>query len=139
MKHIPIRCEMTELFDAAPERVFKAWTNKKTVSWYGRRHRAFCDWTLRGGAWRPCIKSPQGEEYWMRGKYVRSLALCIVFTYEDGSGKGKGWGNHCAITFNRIGNKLRWYSIKLISWEIRDSHHGGWSSAFECLREFIEE
>jgi uncharacterized protein YndB with AHSA1/START domain len=58
--------EIVELFDATPERVFKAWTNKKDfVSWYGPEGFTvpFCEMDVRvGGAWRACIKSPQGEE-----------------------------------------------------------------------------
>jgi len=138
--------EMTELFDAAPERVFKAWTNKKDlISWYGPEGFTvpFCELDLRvGGAWRACIKSPQGEEYWMQGKYIEIISPSrLVFTYEDGSGKGRLGETIVSITFNKIGNKTQmvFRQTNFPTTEIRDSHHGGWSSAFECLRDFIEE
>ena len=82
--------EMVELFDATPERVFKAWTNKKDfVSWYGPEGFTvpFCEMDVRvGGKWRACIKSPQGDEYWMQGKYIEITSPSrLVFTYGDGS------------------------------------------------------
>ena len=84
--------EMLELFDATPERVFKAWTSKKDfVSWYGPEGFTvpFCEMDVRvGGKWRACIKSPQGDEYWMQGKYIEITSPSrLVFTYGDGSEK----------------------------------------------------
>ena len=77
--------EIIELFDASPERVFKAWTNKKDlISWYGPEGFTvpFCEMDVRvGGAWRACIKSPKGEEYWMQGKYIEiNSPSRLVFT-----------------------------------------------------------
>ncbi len=138
--------EMTELFDATPDRVFKAWTNKKALmSWYGPEGFTvpFCEMDVRvGGAWRACIKSPQGDEYWMQGKYMEIISPSrLVFTYEDGSGKGLLWETIVTITFNKIGNKTQmvFRQTNFPTMVSRDSHHGGWSSAFECLRDFVEE
>ena len=122
--------EMTEMFDATPERVFKAWTNKKDlVSWYGPEGFTvpFCEMDVRvGGAWRACIKSPEGAEYWMQGKYIEiSSPSRLVFTYEDGSGQGR--------------TQMIFRQTNFPTKELRDAHHGGWSSAFKCLREFTEQ
>lgn len=136
--------EIVELFDAKPERVFKAWTNKKDfVSWYGPEGFTvpFCEMDVRvGGAWRACIKSPKGEEYWMQGKYIEiTHPSKLVFTYEDGSGKANPGETIVTISFNPIGNKTEmvFRQTNFPTAELRDSHYGGWSSAFECLREFI--
>jgi len=138
--------EMTEMFDAAPERVFKAWTNKKDlVSWYGPEGFTvpFCEIDVRvGGAWRACIKSPEGAEYWMQGKYIEiSSPSRLVFTYEDGSGKGLMGETIVTISFNKIGDKTQmiFRQTNFPTKELRDAHNGGWSSAFKCLREFTEQ
>ena len=137
--------EMVEFFDATPERVFKAWTNKKDfVSWYGPEGFTvpFCEMDVRvGGAWRACIKSPHGDEYWMQGRYLEITSPSrLVFTYEDGSGKGLMGETFVTITFNQIGNKTEmvFRQTDFPTTELRDAHFGGWSSAFECLREFVE-
>ena len=136
--------EIVQLFDASPERVFKAWTNKNGfVSWYGPEGFTvtFCEMDVRvGGAWRACIKSPQGDEYWMQGKYIEiTNPSRIVFTYEDGSGKPIMGETIVTISFKKIGNKTEmvFRQTNFPTVELRDSHYGGWSSAFKCLREFI--
>ena len=135
--------EIVQLFDAKPEIVFKAWTNKKDfVSWYGPEGFTvpFCEMDVRiGGAWRACIKSPQGEEYWMQGKYVEiTHPSRLVFTYEDGSGKANMGETIITISFKPIGNKTEmvFRQTNFPTAELRDSHYGGWSGAFKCLREF---
>jgi uncharacterized protein YndB with AHSA1/START domain len=136
--------EIIELFDATPERVFKAWTNKKDfMSWYGPEGFTvpFCEIDVRvGGAWRACIKSPQGEEYWMQGKYLELTSPSrLVFTYEDGSGKPIMSETVVTINFNKVGNKTEmvFRQTNFPTEELRDSHFGGWSSAFKCMRKFI--
>ena len=138
--------EIIELFDASPERVFKAWTKRQDlISWYGPEGFTvpFCEMDVRvGGAWRACIKSPKGEEYWMQGKYLEiNSPSRLVFTYEDGSGKGLMGETIVTIEFSRIGNKTRmiFRQTNFPTKELRDSHNGGWSSAFECLRKFTNE
>jgi uncharacterized protein YndB with AHSA1/START domain len=137
--------EMTELFDASPERVFKAWTDKKDfISWYGPEGFTvpFCEMDVRvGGAWRACIKSPGGEEYWMQGKYIEiTNPSRLVFTYDDGSGKNMlGEGTTVTITFKKLGTKteMKFRQTNFPTVAMRDSHYGGWSSAFNCLREYL--
>jgi uncharacterized protein YndB with AHSA1/START domain len=138
--------EMVELFDATPERVFKAWTNKKDfVSWYGPEGFTvpFCEMDVRvGGAWRACIKSPQGDEYWMQGKYIEITSPSrLVFTYGDGSEKPKMGETIVTITFNKVGDKTKmvFRQTNFPTKELRDSHFGGWSSAFRCLRSDVEK
>jgi len=137
--------EIVELFDATPERMFKAWTNKKDfVSWLGPEGFIvpFCEMDVRvGGAWRACIKSPQGKEYWMQGKYMEiSSPSRLVFTYEDGSEKPKMGETIVTISFNKVGTKTEmvFRQTNFPTMELRDSHYGGWSSAFECLRSAVE-
>ena len=138
--------EIVELFDAKPERVFNAWTNRKEfVSWFGPEDFtvSFCEMDVQvGGAWRVCIKSPQGDEYWMQGKYIEiSNPTRVVFTYEDGSGKALLGETIVTISFNPVGNntEMVFRQTKFPTAELRDSHHGGWSSAFICLRNQLKK
>ena len=137
--------EMVELFDATPERVFKAWTSKKDfVSWYGPEGFTvpFCEMDVRvGGKWRACIKSPKGDEYWMQGKYIEITSPSrLVFTYGDGSEQPKMGETIVTITFNKVGNKTKmvFRQTNFPTSELRDSHYGGWSSAFRCLKGDVE-
>ena len=138
--------EMVRVFDAPPEKVFSAWTvRKEFVSWYGPEGFTvpFCEMDVRvGGSWRACIKSPQGDEYWMQGKYIEITSPSrLVFTYEDGSGKGLMGETIITIHFNPMGNKTEmvFRQTNFPTKELRDAHNGGWSGAFECLREFTEQ
>ncbi len=138
--------EITELFDASPERVFKAWTDRKDLlAWYGPEGFTvpFCEIDVRvGGSWRACIKSPQGEEYWMQGKYIEIVSPSrLVFTYEDGSGQGRLGETIVTINFIKVGNKtqMNFRQTNFPTVESRDSHYGGWSSALVCLRKLITE
>lgn len=137
--------EIVELFDAPPERVFTAWTNKKDfISWYGPEGFTvpFCEMDVRvGGAWRACIQSPQGDKYWMKGKYIEiTPSSRLVFTYEDGSEEPKLGETLVTILFNKVGNKTEmvFRQAGLPTAELRDSHYGGWSSAFKCLRQAVK-
>jgi uncharacterized protein YndB with AHSA1/START domain len=136
--------EIVQLFDAKPERVFKAWTTKKDfTAWYGPEGFTvtFCEMDVSvGGAWRVGMRSPQGEEYWMQGKYIEiTHPSRLVFTYEDGSAKPIMGETIVTINFNPIGNKTEmiFRQTNFPTAHLRDSHFGGWSSAFKCLREFI--
>jgi uncharacterized protein YndB with AHSA1/START domain len=136
--------EMVELFDATPERVFEAWTDRKAfMSWYGPEGctTTFCEMDVRvGGAWRACIQSPQGDEYWMEGKYIEiTRPSKLVFTYGDGSGKPKMGETLVTIQFKRVGDKTQmlFRQTDFPTKELRDSHYGGWSSAFRCLGTYL--
>jgi uncharacterized protein YndB with AHSA1/START domain len=137
--------EMVEIFNASPERVFKAWTDKNDfISWYGPEGFtvSFCEMDVRvGGAWRACIKSPTGEEYCMQGNYIEiTQPSKLVFTYEDGSGKSQpGDATIFTITFFKKGQQteMRFLQTNFPSKELRDAHFGGWSGAFDCLRDIL--
>lgn len=139
--------EMIEVFNSSPEKVFKAWTDRNDfISWYGPEGFTvpFCEMDVRvGGEWRTCIKSPAGDEYWMQGRYVEiSKPSKLVFTYDDGSGKNQlNGGTLVTITFTKKGQQteMKFIQTNFPDKELRDSHFGGWSSAFNCLREAVEE
>ncbi len=79
----------------------------------------------------------------MQGKYLEITSPTkLVFTYEDGSGKSKpGEETTVTIMFTKVGNKteMKFRQSNFPTIEMRDAHHGGWSGAFNCLRNFTAE
>lgn len=138
--------EMTEVFNTTPERLFKAWTNEKDfAAWYGPAgfDVIYCKLDVRvGGYWRTGISRGDSEEYWMEGKYLEIIeGEKLVFTFNDGSEhKNPDLDTVVTITFSKSGNQtimnFNQSVFPTVQW--RDSHHDGWASAFECLREHVE-
>ena len=63
----------TRIFDAPREIVFEAWTRAEhLVNWWGPNDFTlpFCEIDFReGGSYRFCMRSPEGEDYWVWGEY----------------------------------------------------------------------
>ncbi|MES2371149.1 MAG: SRPBCC domain-containing protein [Bacteroidota bacterium] len=139
--------EMTEVFNTTPERLFKAWTNKKDLStWYGPEgfEVTYCELDVKpGGKWRTCIVSEDGSEYWMEGRYIEiDEPKKLVFTFGDGSeNKNPGEETIVTIRFSPSGNKtiMHFHQAVFPSKASKDSHEGGWTSALVCLRNHVNE
>jgi uncharacterized protein YndB with AHSA1/START domain len=79
---------LTRLFRAPRERVFAAWTRAEHLAhWFGPRGFTVpsCEADPRpGGALRVCMRSPRGEEFWVRGVFrefvppERVLIWCVA-------------------------------------------------------------
>ena len=135
---------ITRTFDAPRELVFRAWSKPEhMVRWLGPK-----DWTAPsctmdfrpGGAYRACIRSPEGNENWMRGVYreiVEPERLVFTFAWEKEGEFGRE--NLVTITFSQQGEKTRMTFRQAFfeTIENRDSHHGGWSSCFDRLEQFL--
>lgn len=137
--------EMTEVFNTTPKRLFKSWTNeKKFAAWYGPEgfEVTYCKLDVRvGGHWRTGISSSNGDEYWMEGKYIEIIEdEKLVFTFNDGSkNKNPDLETIVTITFSKAGNEtiMNFNQSVFPTIRDRDSHFGGWASAFNCLRTHI--
>jgi len=135
---------ITRTFDAPRALVFKAWSAPEhMVRWLGPRNftAPLCTLDFRpGGAYRACICSPDGQEYWMRGIYREIMEPeRIVFTFsweEDGE---RGRENLVTVTFAEQGNETRMTFRQAFfeSESERDSHNEGWSECFDRLAQFL--
>ncbi|MGH6892425.1 MAG: SRPBCC domain-containing protein [Dongiaceae bacterium] len=135
---------ITRVFDAPRSLVFKAWTKPEhLVRWLGPR-----DFTAPsvkmdfrpGGAYRHCIRSPEGKEYWMRGVYreiVEPERIAFTFSWEEEGERGRE--NMITVTFadHNGKTKLTFRQAFFESVEQRDSHHGGWSECLDRLAAYV--
>jgi uncharacterized protein YndB with AHSA1/START domain len=128
---------ITRVLDAPRSLVFKVWTEPEhLVRWWGPKDftAPSCEMDLRsGGAWRACIRSPDGTDYRMAGVF-REVAPPerLVFTFAWEEGGEPGHQTLVTVTFAEQDGKTRltFHQATFESVESRDSHHGGWS---ECL------
>ena len=132
---------LTRFFDAPRELVFKAWTDPEQVAqWYGPEgfSEVFLEMDVRpGGAWRKCMRSPEGTDYWRRGIYREIVEPeRLVFTYVSDDPQGiPGHETLVTITFADRGAKtlMTFRQAEFESIAARNSHQGGWTS---CMGRF---
>ena len=135
---------ITRTFDAPRALVFKAWSKAEhAVRWFGPKNFTcpHCKIDFRvGGAYRACIRSPEGTEYWMRGIY-REIAEPerIVFTFSWEEEGERGRENLVTVTLAEQGNQTRMTFRQAFFESVseRDSHNEGWTECFERLAEFL--
>jgi uncharacterized protein YndB with AHSA1/START domain len=136
-------------FDAPRSLVFKAWTEPQhLVRWYGPRGFTTPSYNMDlrpGGAWRACMLSPEGREYWVHGVFreiVEPERLVFTYAHESGHQNEVGTPGHetpVTVTFAADGVKTRLTLHQAIfeSVAARDAHRGGWSGALDCLAEYL--
>lgn len=139
--------EMTEVFNTTPQRLFKAWTTEKDfAAWYGPKgfEVTYCKLDVRvGGHWRAGISTSDGDQYWMEGEYIEIIdGEKLVFTYNDGSeNKNPDLDTIVTITFSKANDQtvMHFQQSAFPTIKDKDSHYGGWSSTFTCLRDLVSE
>jgi uncharacterized protein YndB with AHSA1/START domain len=136
---------INRVIDAPRSLVFKIWSQPEhLVRWWGPKGftAPSCEMDLRpGGAWRACIRSPEGTEHRMQGSYreiVEPERLVFTFAWEDDEGK-PGHQTLVTVTFAEQDGKTRltFHQATFESVESRDSHHGGWSECFDRLEDYL--
>ena len=135
---------ITRVFDAPRELVFTAWTRPDHLaSWLGPHGFTGAAVTLDprpGGRWRACIRSPEGEEHWMHGVYreVRTPDR-LVFTFAWDTEGDRRTETLVTIGFADLDGKteMTFTQTGFPAATDRDSHHEGWTSAFDDLAGFI--
>jgi uncharacterized protein YndB with AHSA1/START domain len=138
---------VTRTLDAPRALVFRAWTDPaQLVRWWGPEGFTTpeCKMDVReGGAWRTCMRSPDGNDYKVRGVYreiVKPERLVFTWTWEDDSG-ATGHETLVTVTFaERAGKTLLRLAHRIFeSKKARDAHQQGWASTLNCLAAFLAE
>jgi uncharacterized protein YndB with AHSA1/START domain len=118
---------MTRVFAALPELVWKAWTDPRLVArWWGPKSftSPVCEMDVRpGGAYRIVMRSPDGIDYPMKGRFDEVVPPKLLVYTVDMSEHPADWqdlltkqleGNEpdtsrllCRVTFEDEGGKTR--------------------------------
>ena len=131
------------VFDAPRDIVFAAWTDaKQAAQWWGPQGftTISCEMDVRiGGAYRACMRSPEGTRHCRRGVY-REIApperLVFTYAWEDGDAN-PGPETIVTVRFADIGGgktRLTLHQALFETGSARDAHHAGWSS---CMERFV--
>ena len=136
---------ITRTFDAPRHLVFKAWTEpERLMRWWGPRGftMTFCKMDLRpGGAYRFHMRSPEGVDHRSQGVFrevVEPARLVLTGAWVDAEGT-PGHETRLTVSFADHGGKtkLTLYQAVFESVTARDAHRGGWTSALDCLAEYL--
>ena len=136
---------ITRVFEAPPSLVFKVWSHPRHVKkWWGPRDFSVpaCQMDFReGGTFRSCIRSPQGDDFWMSGVY-REIdepeRLAFTFAWEEPEGV-PGEPTMVTVTFDeQEGNtSVTFHQEPFDSVGERDSHRDGWVECLERLDAYL--
>jgi uncharacterized protein YndB with AHSA1/START domain len=138
---------ITRIFDAPHALVFKAWTEpERLMRWWGPRGymMTLCKMDLRpGSTYRFHMRSPEGTEHRSAGVFrevVEPERLVLTRAWVDAEGK-PGHETLLTVTFADHGGKtlLTLHQEVFESVAGRDSHQGGWTSALDCLAEYLAQ
>lgn len=134
---------ITRLLDAPRALVFKVWTEREhLIHWSAPRGFVIthCEGDVRpGGAWRACMRAPDGVDHWLGGTYRDIVApQRLVFTHR--------WDNDpdhetlvTVLLSERNGKtELTFHQALFESAAMRDAHFGGWSECFDRLAEHLQ-
>lgn len=138
-----IALSITRVFDAPPALVFRVWSAPEhLVRWWGPK-----DFTVptfkadfrEGGAWRSCIRSPEGTDYWCNGVYREIAApdrLVFSFRWEEEN----SLDTVVTVTFEDVGGRTRltFHQAPYRSVEDRDGHLEGWGECIDRLEAYVD-
>jgi len=136
---------ITRIFDAPRSLVFKAWTDSDHIArWWGPR--GFKSDVIKndlrpGGSYRIHMLGPDGD-HWSQGVYrevVPPERLVMVGSWADAQGNPTRPETTLTLLFEDLGGKtkLTLHNAVFESVTARDLHNGGWTSALDCLAEYL--
>jgi uncharacterized protein YndB with AHSA1/START domain len=154
IKENNIKLQLTRVFDAPRELVFKAWTDaNQFTQWFGA---AACNGSSLqsakvdarvGGKYRLQVRSAEGEYFTSTGVYREvKPPERIVFTWQfeiDGSGDAFGEVEPpemlVTVEFKARGKQteLTLTHEKFASTDSRDRHNEGWTRCLDALGKFV--
>ncbi len=122
--------EITRVFDARRELVWKAWTDPELVmQWWGPTGftSPACKIDFRvGGQYLCCMRAPDGQEYWSGGEYreiIDQQKIVSVLFYADKNGKIEPADSNdvevCdVVTFDDLGHGQTRLTFKRSHWDL---------------------
>ena len=130
-------------FDAPRDLVWKAWTERMD-QWSAPRGFTIpvSEGDLRpGGAWRACMRTPDGKDLWLGGVYreiVEPERLVFTHAWNNESGQ-PGPETLVTVTFAERNGKtdMHFTQTGFTSDESREGHNGGWNESFDKLEEML--
>ncbi len=140
--------EITRVFDAPRELVWRAWTDPMLIArWLGPRGFTGKVEKLEahvGGAYRFHLRAPDGTDHWMQGttcELVPPERLVNTFFWADAAGNPTGPETLLSVTLHEHDGKtiltLRQTLFETVT--SCDAHHEGWDSSLDCLNDLIVE
>ncbi|EKF17415.1 SRPBCC family protein [Nitratireductor pacificus] len=142
----PPALSLSRVFDAPRSLVFRLWSSPEHLArWWGPKDFSVPSVTMdfrENGAWRSCIRSPDGDEYWSSGVYREIDAPGrLIFTFrweEDGA-----LDTLVTVTFEeaREGSATRvtFHQTPFRNVEERDSHADGWGECLMRLEQYLDK
>lgn len=129
--------EITRIFEAPRELVFKLWTQPEhVVRWYGPEglFLKHCSLDARvGGTYRYCMAKPDGYEHWIAGTY-REIAPPerLSFTYVNAY---DGHEMLVELVFRDLAGRteMSFRQAPFTTVTERDGHGIGWNSTLDLL------
>ena len=132
---------------AAPRTLlFRLWTEPEhLMRWWGPQATTASSVSVdlrEGGAWRHCILTAEGKEYWSHGRYreiVPPERLVFTFAWEGQDGK-PGHQMQVTVELHELGEKTRLVFRKV---ELPDDTElklqtGGWEQALDKYVAYAE-
>ena len=137
----------TRVFNAPRSIVFRAWTDpRQLVQWFAPEGFSvtFLEMDVRpGGAWRKCMRSPEGVDYRRRGNYLEVVEPeRLVFTYiSDDPASDPEHETVVTMIFEEQGEKtlMTFRQQEFESVAARDSHNFGWTSCMQRFANYLEQ
>ena len=138
---------ITRTFDAPVSLVYRLWAEREhMLRWWGPKEFSCrsVEMDFRpGGAWRACIESAQYGKSWMSGRYLeieQEQRLVFTFAWEDGRDQ-PGVDTRVTVTFAEAGGRTlqTFHQAPFVLRDGRDSHIGGWNSAFDCEAQYLAQ
>lgn len=136
---------LTRIFHAPPALVFRAWTDPAHLAeWWGPKGFTlpFCEIDFRpGGAYRVCMRSPEGEDYWVGGVYLEIIEpkrLMFSWSHEEDGGR-RGHETHVTVTLEEWQGKTKLTLTQSVfeSEADRTEHNAGWSDSLDRLADYL--
>jgi uncharacterized protein YndB with AHSA1/START domain len=125
---------------AAPEKVFKAWTDQRDLAqWMGPADMTISGVEVdarEGGGYRITMRSQAGKEFTAAGQYCEMRpAERIVMTWAWEEAAGHGPVTCITIELKPAGKstEMRFHHALFEDKDTRNSHRSGWQSIFDNL------